>query len=472
MSNPKRKDKGREFTKNSRLPAFLIGMLSIPLRIYLAEEPFVWIVNMKKKVMFGWPQIIKLLCMCLALFVIAALCVLTKKEAKETETVSVSSTAQAGIEQQPELQLYAKAAVLMDAQSGRVLYEKCGDEVLPMASTTKILTCILALEKGNLEDEVEISAYAASMPKVKLYIKQGEHYRLKDLLYSLMLESHNDSAVAIAEHVGGSVEGFAAMMNEKAREIGCESSFFITPNGLDAVNAEEGKSHSTTARELALIMSYCITKSEKKEEFLEITRTPSYSFSNDKGRSFSCSNHNAFLTMMEGALSGKTGFTNKAGYCYVGALKREERTFVVALLACGWPNHKTYKWSDCRQLMDYGLQTYHYQDVFQTVSFPDIPVEEGIAQKGSPFQKAEVALTLNTGDTKLEILMKDTDRIEIEQKLPKSLNAPVAAGMQAGEVIYRLNGEVMKTYPVVTAGSVQRLDLAWIVRFVFGKYAL
>ena len=253
-----------------------------------------------------------------------------------------------------ESELYARSAVLMDADSGRILYQKEGETPLPMASTTKIMTCIVALENGVLEDEVEVSAYAASMPDVQLNIREGEHYILRDLLHSLMLESHNDSAVAIAEHIGGSVEGFADLMNRKAKEIGCENTYFITPNGLDAEKeietADGGKqtaAHSTTAADLARIMSYCIKRSPKKEDFLDITRTASYSFSNLEGsRSFSCSNHNAFLNMMEGALSGKTGFTGKAGYCYVGALERDDRTFVVALLACGWPNNKTYKWSD------------------------------------------------------------------------------------------------------------------------------
>ena len=130
-------------------------------------------------------------------------------------------------ETKDDLKLYAQAAVLMDADSGRVLYGKNPKEVLPMASTTKIMTCILALEYGSLEDEVEVSAYAASMPKVKLYVRQGEKYRLRDLLYSLMLESHNDSAVVIAEAVGGSVEGFAVMMNQKARDIGCYDTYLL-----------------------------------------------------------------------------------------------------------------------------------------------------------------------------------------------------------------------------------------------------
>ena len=207
---------------------------------------------------------------------------------------------QDGAEKEEELRLYAQAAVLMDADSGRVLYGKNEKDILPMASTTKIMTCILALEYGNVDEIVEASAYAASMPKVKLYVKQGERYRLGDLLYSLMLESHNDSAVVIAEAVGGSVEGFAAMMNQKARDIGCYDTYFITPNGLDAVVNDSGRVHSTTAADLAKIMAYCVTDSPAREQFLEITRTIGYDFTDADGkRSFHCNNHNAFLNMME-----------------------------------------------------------------------------------------------------------------------------------------------------------------------------
>ena len=145
-----------------------------------------------------------------------------------------ASEAASDTTEEPSFELYAQSAVLMDADSGRILYGKNMEETRPMASTTKIMTCILALERADLEDTVEVSAYAASMPDVQLNIRQGEQYRLGDLLYSLMLESHNDSAVAIAEHVGGTVEGFADLMNEKAASLGCENTWFITPNGLDA----------------------------------------------------------------------------------------------------------------------------------------------------------------------------------------------------------------------------------------------
>ena len=169
--------------------------------------------------------------------------------------------------------LYALSAVLMDGDSGRVLYEKEGYTARPNASTTKVMTCILALEKGSGDDYVMVSENAASQPEVKLNLKEGEQYYLEDLLYSLMLKSHNDTAVAIAEHIGGSVEGFAKMMNAKAKEIGCTNTHFVTPNGLDSADA--GGIHQTTARDLALIMSYAV----KNKAFLHITQTRDYSFS-------------------------------------------------------------------------------------------------------------------------------------------------------------------------------------------------
>ena len=169
--------------------------------------------------------------------------------------------------------LYALSAVLMDADSGRILYEKEGETPRPNASTTKILTCILALENSDGDDYVQVSANAASQPQVKLGLQKGEQYYLEDLLYSLLLQSHNDSAVAIAEHIGGSVEGFSDMMNAKARKIGCTDTHFITPNGLDA--EDSSGTHHTTASDLALIMRYAI----KNKVFLKIAQTKEYSFS-------------------------------------------------------------------------------------------------------------------------------------------------------------------------------------------------
>lgn len=367
-----------------------------------------------------------------------------------------------------EMQLYAQAAVLMDADSGRILYGKNPEEKLPMASTTKIMTCILALEYGNPEEVVEVSSYAASMPKVKLYVKPGEKYYLRDLLYSLMLESHNDSAVVIAEAVGGSVEQFAAMMNQKARDIGCFDSYFITPNGLDAKVNESGKVHSTTAADLAKIMAYCVTDSPEKERFLEITRTQGYDFADVEGkRSFHCNNHNAFLGMMQEALSGKTGFTNNAGYCYVGAVESEGRIFTVALLACGWPNNRSYKWSDMKKLAAYGMERYQYRDIYEEQKFSDILVRNGIAgEAGTPFEEAHVSVTLQAEEKSLPYLLCETDQVEVKSRVESVLDAPVDEGAQVGTVSYYLNGELIQSYPVCTDSTVEKRSFLWILAYI------
>ena len=383
---------------------------------------------------------------------------------------------------QPDFELYAKGAVLMDAESGRVLYGKNADEVLANASTTKILTCIVALENGDLSGYGEVSAYAAGMPKVKLNMKAGEYYRLEDMLYSLMLESHNDTAVAIAEFVAGSVEEFAVMMNRKAKDIGCNDSFFITPSGLDADTKDGSRFHSTTARDLALIMSYCLTESPKKDEFLKITRTPDYNFSNYKkvddnfthgGRNFSINNHNAFLNMMDGAYSGKTGFTSRAGYCYVGALKRDERTYVVALLACGWPNHKTYKWSDTRELMEYGINNYFYRDVFEIPEIDEIPVIDGIADSGRPNDMAFSGLKVVVHNDELEKrLLRNDEKITSEIELPQSISAPVSIGEEVGKVKYYLSGDIIKELPIITDDIVKKINYRFIFHYVLDLFCV
>lgn len=394
-------------------------------------------------------------------------------------------------------QLYAQSAVLMDADNGRVLLAKNGTDVLPMASTTKIMTCILTLEQGNAEDMAAVSSYAAGQPKVHLGAQKGEYYKIGDLLYSLMLESHNDAAVIIAEHYGTQWAGLSAdcsahsaeesrravlafteKMNEKAEEIGCTDTFFVTPNGLDGTltttkdGEEVVKEHSTTAQDLALIMSYCITESPAKDAFLQITKTGAYSFSNYKtgeggggyvagSRTVSCNNHNAFLQMMEGALSGKTGFTGKAGYCYVGALQRDDKTFVVALLACGWPNNKTWKWHDTKILMEYGLENYEKRDIYEGRKLAPVAVENG--------QSMQTALYVP--EEKIELLLGPEDRVEVKWSLPDKLIAPVQAGEVVGKEAFYVNGELYESIPVTAADDVPEITyifcLKKIIRAVF-----
>ena len=352
-------------------------------------------------------------------------------------------------------ELYARYAVLMDADTGRVLYSKSGDTEAPMASTTKIMTCILALEYGDLSGEASASSNAVSQPEVKLGMREGQRFFLKDLLYSLMLESHNDTAVAIAEQIGGSTEGFADLMNSKAEELGCTSTYFITPNGLDA--QDENGIHHTTAKDLARIMKYCITESSAKEQFLEITRTDSYSFSDCNGdRTYTCTNHNAFLKMMDGALTGKTGFTADAGYCYVGALKNDDRTFIVALLACGWPNNKGYKWSDTRKLMTYGIENYSYREIEpsfgQDISAVTVNIENGYTE-GFP-QSSPVKIGLTSNGEPVRVLLKHDEEIESELDLMDDISAPLQEGQQIGEITYSVNGSRIISYPLYADNTV------------------
>ena len=396
-----------------------------------------------------------------------------------------------------EPDLYATAAVLMDADTGRVLYSKEGDVFLSNASTTKILTCIITLENADLDEQVEVSAYAAGMPKVKLFMREGEHYRLGDLLYSLMLESHNDSAMAIAEHVGGSMEGFAEMMNEKAKDIGCENSWFITPNGLDATQTftdEAGdsieKSHGTTAEDLARIMAYCAFYSPASEEFLRITRTVSYSFSNAEGRSFTCANHNSFLNMMEGALTGKTGFTNKAGYCYVAAFEKDGRRFTLALLACGWPNNKSWKWADAKELFAYGMEQYVYHTLEESSYDPGIllpiPVENGQSDRiGGTVSVPLDTVQLSVGYVGMEALMGEEqndafsglllapeEEITVTAQVESKLTAPVEAGTVVGSIRYMLGEDCLKELAIVTKESIAEIDFLWCFRKILEKYIL
>lgn len=362
---------------------------------------------------------------------------------------------EADVKEQPDITLYAKSAVLMDAASGRVLYEKNGCEHMPNASTTKIMTCILTLELGNLEDEVRVSSYAASMPKVRLGMSTDDTFRLRDLLYSLMLESHNDSAVAIAEHIAGSVEGFAQKMNQKAKELGCKDTYFITPNGLDA--QDETGVHGTTAEDLAKIMSYCI----QNETFLEITRTQNHQFTNLSGtKSYNCNNHNAFLQMMDGALSGKTGFTGNAGYCYVGALEREGRTFVVALLACGWPNNKSYKWADTTALMNYGLERYQNVDVCEYgEKIPPVEAVDAEPQNGRLYDKITIPLRIK--EEAVIVLKREDEQVKTIYDVPKDLKAPVMEGQKVGSVTYYLGERQIAEIPICAGKSVKKLEPSW-----------
>lgn len=365
-------------------------------------------------------------------------------------------------------ELYALSACLMDADSGRVLYDKNADEVRAMASTTKIMTLIVALEYANEDDIVTVSPYAASMPDVQLNIMAGEQYRLGDLYYAMMLESFNDVAVTIAEYIGECyalnqddrtantdikarsyddskkyVHTFAKLMNEKAKELGCENTYFITPNGLDAED-ENGK-HSTTAKELAVIASYAI----KNERFNDIIGTRQYSFCEVNGtRNCSAYNKDAFLNQMNGAFGIKTGFTGNAGYCFVGALKSDGRTFISVVLGSGWPSNRTYKWKDTRKLMEYGINNFFPRTVFSTIeNYKDVMVKDGMEESTSTCIAGELSL-----------ILCDADDVRVVYELEDYIDAPVSAGDVVGKAIIYVNGQRMGSFPITAAAAVERAN--------------
>ena len=364
-------------------------------------------------------------------------------------------------------ELHALSAVLMDGDSGRVLYEKDGKTPLANASTTKVLTCIVALESSPGDDYVQVSQNAASQPEVKLGLQKGEQYYLEDLLYSLMLKSHNDTAIAIAEHCGGTVEGFARMMNRKAKQIGCKDTCFITPNGLDAQD-ENGK-HHTTAEDLALIMRYAI----KNKTFLHISQTRDYTFSEITGkRTFSVHNANALLDMMDGVLAGKTGYTSQAGYCYVCAWEEEGKTFVVSLLGCGWPNHKTYKWSDTKKLLSYGAYNYDYETYWQEPHTSKIMVTDGVENMQNIGEKVYLRgkCSVTSEDREKEILLKKGEAVTCKTEIPQKVSAPVLKGEKLGRIAYYLDGKLIDSYPVYAERSVEKISFKWYTEKVFHDF--
>lgn len=364
-------------------------------------------------------------------------------------------------------ELHALSAVLMDGDSGRVLYEKDGKTPLANSSTTKVLTCIVALESSPGDDYVQVSQNAASQPEVRLGLQKGEQYYLEDLLYSLMLKSHNDTAVAIAEHCGGTVEGFARMLNRKAKQIGCKDTYFITPNGLDAQD-ENGK-HHTTAEDLALIMRYAI----KNKTFLHISQTRDYTFSEITGkRTFSVHNANALLDMMDGVLAGKTGYTSQAGYCYVCAWEEEGKTFVVSLLGCGWPNHKTYKWSDTKKLLSYGAYNYDYETYWQEPHTSKILVTDGVENMQNIGEKVYLRgkCSVTSEDREKEILLKKGEAVTCKTEIPQKVSAPVLKGEKLGRIAYYLDGKLIDFYPVYAERSVEKISFKWYTEKVFHDF--
>ena len=230
----------------------------------------------------------------------------------------------------PDENLSARAAVLMDAATGKILYQKEADLRLPPASTTKVVTAILALESGRkLTESLIVSKEATRVPASKLYLRPGQSLTIEELLYGIMLASANDASMVLAEGIGGSVEKFAEMMTKKASDIGANNSHFTNPHGLTAPD------HYSTARDLAMLFRYAM----KSAIFREIVQTKFSSVSTIAvvkkkvvPRRISVRNHNRLLWNYDGALGGKTGYTYAAQKCFVGAVQRNGATLIVAIL--------------------------------------------------------------------------------------------------------------------------------------------
>lgn len=250
----------------------------------------------------------------------------------------------------PDPGTHARAASLIDVTSGRLLYSVKGDEVLPIASLTKIMTAIVAIEHGKLEDKVKVGKNAFAKEGSSLYLQLGEQMTLSNLLYGLMLRSGNDAATAIAEHVGGSEEGFVFLMNAKARQLGLVHSHFANPHGLDA------KEHYSSANDLAKLTAYAL----HNPVFREIVRTPVKSAPNPNDPwDYKWANKNKMLRLYDGADGVKTGFTKIARRCLVSSATRKGQQLAVVTLNDG------DDWNDHAKLLDFGFKYYPLQPIVE-----------------------------------------------------------------------------------------------------------
>lgn len=306
----------------------------------------------------------------------------------------------------------------MDADSGRVLYEHNADRKMLIASTTKILTALVAIEEGDLHDSVQVSREAAYTEGSAMYLTEGETLTLETLLYGVLLCSGNDAAVAVAQHIGGSVKGFVALMNEKAQELGMEHSSFANPNGLD------DEQHYSTARDMAKLARAAL----ENETLMRIASTRSVTIG---GRTMT--NHNKLLHYVDGCLGLKTGYTKAAGRTLVSCAEKNGQRLIAVTLQDG------NDWADHQALYEYGFSAYpartcavRGQALTQaSVSGGVSPTVPLIAGAGFCYPAAE------------------TERLTTRICLDEPLRAPVSAGKTVGAAVFCLNGMEIGRVPLV-----------------------
>lgn len=337
-----------------------------------------------------------------------------------------------------EPRVTARAAVVMEQSSRRMLFEKNAHERLPMASTTKIMTALVALENGGLSDIVTVSPEAAKVPGSSIYLKAGEKLTLEQLLYGLMLQSGNDAATAIAEYIGGTRDGFLAMMNARAAQLGAVDTHFASVCGLDAPE------HCTTAYDLALIASAAMGNAD----FRRVVSTKSIRIPYDgleNGRLVK--NKNKILWSYEGANGVKTGYTGDAGRCFVGAAAREGMQLVVVVLNCG------PMFEEASALMDDAFARYDMTPVVEPhVALGSVPTGEGVAgavRYGAP---QKVMLPLDA---------EERGRVCLNLRIAAKPDAPVAEGQLLGEGRVILDGQALASFPVVSLEADGRRTFLW-----------
>lgn len=322
-----------------------------------------------------------------------------------------------------ELAVSAKAAILMHADSGRVLYEKNADEHMLIASTTKIMTAIVVLEHCELDDLVEVDSRSAGIEGSSMYLKAGESYTVEDLLYGLLLVSGNDAASALALHVADSMEEFAELMNSKAAELGMTESSFKNAHGLD----EEG--HYSTARDMAKLAAYCMGN----EDFARIAGTVSHTVGEQ-----TLVNHNRLLREYDGCLGLKTGYTMAAGRTLVTCAERDGARYVCVTL------NDPDDWDDHKALYDWAFANYSFAEVIPAGLSYEVPLISG-AEMTAPAETEGAAYAL----------IKNGESYDMELELPAFAFAPISEGERAGRAVACSDGQEIASVRIVYSEDVE-----------------
>ncbi len=311
----------------------------------------------------------------------------------------------------------ARNAVLMDQKTGRILYGKAMHDSERIASITKIMTAILAVESGKMQNTITISSRAVQTEGSSIYLKPGQKIKLEDLVYGLMLRSGNDAANAIAEAVGGSIEGFVYMMNEKAKEIGMSNTYFSNPSGLD----QQGKEHYSSAYDMALLTRYAMENPKyAKIAGTKVHRAPNTAESWD----YVWKNKNKLLTFMyKYSTGGKTGFTKKARRTLVSTASKNGMDLIVVTLNDG------QDWQDHMSLFEYGFNNYPLTKVLSKGGIKEVTNKK---YKGHVYMKNDFSYPLDK---------KERDQVRITIEMQKPTKKKIANDAIVGKAIIELEGE-------------------------------